>query len=160
MPIPPYIREIRRHIGHGKLYLPAVNAIVINDRRELLLHKSRDTGTWLTIGGFVDPLEEPAVAVVREVFEETGVRVQPLRVTGVYAGPEVNYPNGDQCIYLTISFLCKPLGGEPHVNDDESLDVAYFPLDALPPLREDHQMRLKHALADRAEAFFFTSPKS
>ncbi len=154
MPIPPYIREIRRQIGHGKLYLPAINAIVINDRREQLLHKSCDTGTWLTIGGFVDPLEEPADAVVREVFEETAVRVEPVRVTGVYAGPEITYPNGDQCIYFTISFLCKPLSGEPHVNDDESLDVAYFPLDALPPLREDHQMRLKHALADRAEAFF------
>lgn len=154
MPVPPYILEIRKKIGHDKLYVPAVNALVINERREILLQKSRDTGAWLTIGGFADPLENPADAAVREVFEETGVRVAPLRVTGVYAGPEVVYRNGDHCVYLTISFLCKPLEGEPRVNDDESLEVAYFPLDALPPLPKDHLERLRHALDDRSEAYF------
>jgi len=156
MPVPQYIVELRRHIGHQTLFLPAVNALVINDRREILLQKNKDTGTWLTIGGMIDPGEEPADAAVREVYEETSVRVVPVRVTGVYAGPEVLYPNGDHCIYQTISFLCRPVEGQPRVNDDESLDVAYFPLDALPLLRPDHTLRLQHAVAGHLEAFFAT----
>jgi 8-oxo-dGTP pyrophosphatase MutT (NUDIX family) len=157
MPVPQYIIEMRRHIGREMLYLPAVNALVINDRREILLHKNKDTGTWLTIGGMIDPGEEPADAAVREVFEETSVRVVPIRVTGVYAGPDILYPNGDHCIYLTISFLCRPIDGQPRVNDDESLDVAYFPLNALPQMREDHEIRLRHALTGQPEAFFATA---
>ena len=159
MPVPQYILEMRRQIGRQMLYLPAVNALVINDRREILLQKSKDTGTWLTIGGMIEPGEEPADAAIREVYEETSVRVEPVRVTGVYAGPEVLYPNGDHCIFQTVSFLCRAIEGQPRVNDDESLDVAYFSLDALPPLREDHQMRLRHALSDQLEAFFATGKR-
>jgi 8-oxo-dGTP pyrophosphatase MutT (NUDIX family) len=154
MPIPPYIIEMRRHIGHRMLYLPAIKAVVINDKQEILLQKSRDTGTWMTIGGMIEPGEEPADAAVREVFEETAVRVAPIRVIGVYAGPEVTYPNADHIICQTIAFLCNPLDGSPRVNDDESLDVAYFPLNALPSLREDHRLAIQHAMAGKLEAFF------
>ena len=57
--------------------MPGVTAIVINDRDEILLHRSTDTGEWALIGGAMDPGEEPANAVVREVQEETGLLVIP-----------------------------------------------------------------------------------
>jgi 8-oxo-dGTP pyrophosphatase MutT (NUDIX family) len=159
MPVSPYILELRRHIGHQMLCLPGIKALVINDRREILLQKNRDTGTWMPIGGTVEPGEQPADAAVREVFEETAVRVAAIRLIGVYAGPDVTYPNGDHVIYQTLSFLCKPISGTPRVNDDESLDVAYFPLNALPPLRADQELAIEHALANRPEAFFISSQK-
>jgi len=48
------------------------------------------------------------------------------------------YPNGDQVQYLDLCFRCRPIRGEARVNDDESTDVGWFSLDALPdiPARE------------------------
>src|SRR5205814_6444052 len=98
-----------------------------------------DTGKWSLIGGMVEPGEEPADAVVRELYEETGLRVEPVRVIGVYTTPVIRYPNGDQAQYVITAFRCRVIEGEPRVNDDESLEVRYFAPDALPELRADHR---------------------
>ena len=154
MAISPYIKKLREKIGHDLLMLPSVCGIVINDRGEMLLQKSKDTGTWMTIGGVAEPGEEPADAVVREVFEETGVTVRPLHIVSVANTPEVTYPNGDRVQYVIVTFLCEPMAGEPHVHDDESLEIRYFSTDALPTLRKDQRLRVEMALSGRVEAFF------
>jgi 8-oxo-dGTP pyrophosphatase MutT (NUDIX family) len=148
MGISNYIRHVRRKIGHDLLLLPAISAIIINDRDEVLLHRSSDDGKWYTIGGAVEPGEDPADAAVREAKEETGLDVVPERIVGVYASPEVEYPNKDLCVYIAIAFRCRPVGGTLHVADDESLEVAYFPTDALPDLRDDQRRRVLEALKD------------
>jgi hypothetical protein len=66
----------------------------------------------------------------------------------------VTYRNGDRAHYLTLVFRCRPLGGEPRVNDDETTDVRYFALDALPELRADHRRNIECALRDVPEAAF------
>ena len=103
----------------------------------------------------IDPGEQPADAVVREVLEETAVRVAPTRITGVYLTPEVRYPNGDLVQYVITAFECVSEPGDlPRVNDDESLAVGYFPLDALPDLSPAHLERITHAVRQQAAAFF------
>ncbi len=148
-----YIKKLRTHIGHDLLLLPAVSAMIFNERRELLLHQASDDRRWYLIGGAIDPGENPADACVREVREETGLIVVPQRLIGVYTSPEVVYPNGDRCIYVGTTFRCRVTGGELRVADDESLDVRYFPLDALPELRADQLERVEHALVE-GPAFF------
>ncbi len=65
---------------------------------------------------------------MREIREETALEVVPERIVGVYSGPEfvVRYPNGDEAAILSITFACRPVAGEPRVNDDESLEIRYF----------------------------------
>jgi 8-oxo-dGTP pyrophosphatase MutT (NUDIX family) len=82
------------------------------------------------------------------VLEETGVRVAVERLTGVYLSRVITYVNGDQAQYVATAFRCRPVSGVPHVADDESLEVRYFPLDALPELRAEHVERIRHAAAD------------
>lgn len=157
MPIPPFIKSLRKKIGHDPLFLPGVWALVIqenHDRRDILLHRRADTGGWAVLGGLPEPGEHPADAVVREVYEESGVTVEPIRVAGVYSTPLLTFPNGDQCHYIITTFVCRPISGEPKVNDDESLEVRYFPLEDLPPLNEAHRSRIEHALQDKPGAFF------
>jgi len=154
MAISPYIKRLREKIGHDLLMLPSVCGIVINERGEVLLQKSKDTGTWMTIGGVAEPGEEPADAVVREVFEETGVTVEPLRILSVTNTPVVTYPNGDRVQYVIATFLCRPISGVAHVHDDESLEIRYFAPDALPELRADQRLRVEMALSGRRDAFF------
>ncbi len=155
MAVPPHVAEIRALVGDRLLLLPAVCAVVVDDRGEVLLHRRADTGGWALPGGIVDPGEQPADAVVREICEETGVRVVPDRVTGVYLSPEVRYANGDRAQYVVTAFACTPRPGDvPRVADDESLEVGYHPLDALPELPRGHLERLGHAVAARGRAHF------
>jgi 8-oxo-dGTP diphosphatase len=150
-----YVAKLRARVGHDLLLLPAVCALAFNEIGELLVHQRSDTGRWSLPGGAVDPGEQPADAVVREVLEETGVRVAPTRITGVYLTPEVRYPNGDLVQYVITAFECTSDPGDlPRVNDDESLAVGYFALDALPDLLPAHLERITHAGRQQAAAFF------
>ena len=154
MTTPRFITDIRAHIGHDPLWLPGVSAVVTNDQGEILLGRRADTGRWSLISGIPEPGEEPAAAIVREVLEETGVRVAPERITSVTVSPEVTYPNGDRCQYLNITFACRALTGTATVNDDESLAVGWFRPDAHPPLDDIATLRLQRALAGETAAWF------
>lgn len=153
MPIPEFILDVRRMIGTHPLWLPGVTAVV---RRgdELLLVRRADDGEWTPVTGIVDPAEEPAVAARREALEETGVEVRVDRLAGVMVVPEVVYPNGDRASYLDLTFHCTWLSGEAHVADDESSDVRWWPLDALPTMRPEFHERIASALSGEERARF------
>jgi hypothetical protein len=70
------------------------------------------------------------------------------RVVLVQALERVTYDNGDTCQFMDTTFRCRAVGGEARVNDDESLDVGWFAVDALPELNEFGMFRIKQALSD------------
>ena len=148
MATPDFIRTLRTSIGHDPLWLPGVSVVVLDDDGRVLLNRRSDNGKWSLIGGIPEPGEQPAACAVREVEEETGVRCAVERVIVVQALKPVTYENGDVCQYMDITFRCRALGGEARVNDDESLEVGWFELDALPPLQEFALFRIKQAQSD------------
>ena len=149
MPVSSYIAGLRAHIGHDLLMLPSVSAVVRNDAGQVLLARRSDNGRWSLPAGVVDPGEQPAAAALREVFEETGVHCETERVVSVHAMREpITYPNGDVCQFMDITFACRAIGGEAHVHDEESTEVGWFSVDALPKLRDFALFRLKQALGD------------
>jgi 8-oxo-dGTP pyrophosphatase MutT (NUDIX family) len=145
MPISPYVLDLRERVGHGLLLLPGVTAVVFDDAGRVLLNERSDNGQWALIAGVMDPGEQPAETIVREVYEETAVRVVPERITSVLTQP-VTYPNGDRCEYVDITFRCRAVGGDARVNDDESLAVGWFALDDLPPIGDLVRHRIECAL--------------
>ncbi|NUK00372.1 NUDIX domain-containing protein [Streptomyces lunaelactis] len=149
MATPDFIRQIRATAGHQLLLLPGVSAVVFDDEGRVLLGRRADTGNWSIIGGIPEPGEQPAETAVREVYEETAVRCVAERVVLVQGlRKPVTYPNGDQCQYMDITFRCRAVGGEARVNDDESLEVGWFSVDALPELKEFAHFRIKQALTE------------
>jgi ADP-ribose pyrophosphatase YjhB (NUDIX family) len=128
MAISPYVRALRGRVGSARLLLPSVTALVFDDEGRLLLVRQRDGDVWSTPGGGMEPDESPADAVVRETWEETGLRVEPRRVAGVYGGPEfiVRYPGGDESQYVMIVFECAVTGGRPRPDGEETLEVRYW----------------------------------
>lgn len=152
MPIPPFITALRERVGHDLLWLSGVTAVVLDHEDRVLLTHRSDTHLWALVSGILEPGEEPAVALVREVQEETGVDVVVEGLAAVRAGEQMSYPNGDRAQYLDLLFVCRATGGEAHVADDESLDVGWYPLDALPePLGHSTRERLEDVLAFRAD---------
>ncbi|MFG2171647.1 NUDIX domain-containing protein [Streptomyces niveus] len=154
MGTPDFIQELRETAGHQLLFLPGVSAIVFDDDGRVLLGRRADTGNWSIIGGIPEPGEQPAMTAEREVYEETAVRCEAERVVLVQALPEpVTYSNGDRCQYMDITLRCRATGGEARVNDDESLEVGWFSVDALPELREFARFRIKQAMEDEPTWF-------
>ena len=154
MAVSAYIRKIREKIGHEMLLLPAVSAIIVDERNRVLLHRSSDDGKWYTIGGAIDPGEEPAAAAVREAREETGLIVEPVRVVAVKTFEPMLYPNGDQAVYVGIAFLCRIVGGDLHVADDESLELRFFAEGEFPELHPGQLEEVKYALSGNLATMF------
>ena len=156
-PVPDFIVDIRRKIGHDPLWLPGVTA-VIRRGDEILLVKRADNGRWTPVTGIADPGEEPAVTAAREAMEETGVRIRVDRLAATSVHPEVVYDNGDRAAYLDLTFACTWLEGEAHVADDESVEVRWWPLDDLPPMAETMLRRIEAASSGEREARFVVPP--
>ncbi|MFJ3496272.1 NUDIX hydrolase [Streptomyces sp. NPDC086091] len=153
MATPDFIRTIRASAGSQLLWLPGVTAIVFDDEGRVLLGRRTDTREWAVIGGIPEPGEQPARCAVREVHEETAVHCEVERVVLVQAMEPVMYDNGDVCQYMDITFRCRAVGGEARVNDDESLEVGWFAVDALPDLNAFGRFRIKQALSDEPTWF-------
>jgi 8-oxo-dGTP pyrophosphatase MutT (NUDIX family) len=155
MPTPEFVSQLREFIGHRPLWLSVAIGVVLDSEDRVLLHRRSDTGRWALPGGIIDPGEQPADAVVREVFEETSVLVEPQVLTSVSVSGEVTYPNGDQVQYLELTFRCKQVGGTAGVNDGESIEVGWHPVrgGAADLSQRDLQL-IDTALDDEAAAAF------
>ncbi|MEU5663207.1 NUDIX hydrolase [Streptomyces longwoodensis] len=158
MATPDFIRTLRASAGRQLLWLPGVTALVFDDEGRVLLNRRTDTRKWSVIGGIPEPGEQPAACAVREVLEETAVRCVVERVVLVQALTPVTYENGDVCQFMDITLRCRAVGGQARVNDDESLEVGWFAVDALPELNEFGLTRIKQALSDAPTWFDPTSP--
>ena len=134
--ISPYIKAMRERIGNELLLVPTVAVLVRDDVGRLLLVRSVDTGMWQTIGGTIEPDEDPADAAVREAREEAGVDVELRGILAVTGGPEfrLTYPNGDLCSCVTIIYGAVIVGGAPAPDQDEVVDVGWFGVAELPDL--------------------------
>jgi len=128
MPISEYLRNLRSKVGPTLLLVPSVTGLVFDDDGRILLVRHSNGGVWVAPGGAIDPGETPQDAVVREVWEETGLHVNPIRLCGVFAGPEfhVRYVNADEVSYVMAVFECDRVRGQLRADQDEVLEARYF----------------------------------
>ncbi|WP_369696575.1 NUDIX domain-containing protein [Nocardiopsis sp. YSL2] len=133
-----------------------MNAVVVDHSGSVLLQKRSDNREWSLLSGILDPGEQPADGVVREVLEETGVQVVPECLVSVTVSPAVRHPHGDRAQYLELTFRCRPVDHlqEAHAADDESLEVAWFAPDRLPHMSRRIQDRIELVLSGRTTAWF------
>ena len=154
MPAPDYVLKLRKKIGNDPLWVPGVRGVVVDAAGRVLLAQRADNRQWALVSGMLEPGDQPARGLVREIFEETAVVAEPERVVSVGAvGPFTN-PNGDVCEFLDVVFLCRYVSGTARVNDDESLAVGWFGLDELPELMAGHLTSIHRALASAEAAHF------
>ena len=128
MAISSYIKTLRRHIGRELLILPSVTAIIFDESNRVLLARHADTKQWVAPGGSIEPNEKPVEALIRETLEETGLRVKPTKILGVFGGPEfeVIYSNGDRVTYVMTVYECKIVGGELKPDNSETLELRHI----------------------------------
>ncbi|MFX1538592.1 MAG: NUDIX domain-containing protein [Promethearchaeota archaeon] len=86
------------------------DAAVIDETGKILLIQRADNKKWAMPGGLFEVGETPAEGVVRETFEETGVRCQAVTLIGVFDSRfwGTSFPHH----LYQFMFLCKPLNDE------------------------------------------------
>lgn len=154
MATPEFIVALRKHIGHAPLSLPSVTAVVLDDAGRVLLNQRSDDRRWSLLAGVLEPGEQPAAGAIREVYEETAVEVVVERILSVEALELRRISNGDQVYWFEVGLACRAVGGEARVNDDESIDVAWFEPGAVPDIGARQRRYLELALDPAAEPYF------
>jgi ADP-ribose pyrophosphatase YjhB (NUDIX family) len=107
----------------------AVGAVVGNEKGELLLIQRADSGVWLYPTGWCDMGYSPAEVVVKEVHEETGIEVEPVRIIAVIDGVRNQFT---RVPLYSLVFHCRVIGGELRPHPLETRDVGFFARDSLP----------------------------
>lgn len=155
-PTAEYYALLRPHIGHEPILLPGTAACIFDKQGHILLQKRSDCGLWGLPGGAQDLGESAAQTIIREVHEETGLHVAPVRLVGIYSNPALGriLANGDQVQPIVACFEAQIVGGELHTDSPETLDLAYFALDNLPPMLDCCRTKARDAFAGRRAAFF------
>jgi len=111
---------------------PQVAAAVLVQQNGTILLARRifnpNTGDWTLPAGFVDAHENPKDAAIRECLEETGLVVRIIRLRDIISGRE-----HDRGADMVIVYDAEIIGGKLSAGDDAD-EVAFFPLNQLPPL--------------------------
>ena len=114
--------------------------IVIDHYGDVLLIQRNDTRTLAPPGGSSEIGELPTETVEREVKEETGLIVMPVRLVGLYYFPTTKQN------YLSFCFRCIMRGGQIK-KTEEALQAGFFKANPLPgPMLEFHKKRVSQSL--------------
>jgi 8-oxo-dGTP pyrophosphatase MutT (NUDIX family) len=102
--------------------VPACGTVTVDDAGRILMQRRRDTGQWALPMGKMEIGETPAQCAVRETEEETGVRVEPVGILGIYSDPGhiVAYTDGEIRQEYEVMLIARPVGGRPEANDEAS----------------------------------------
>ncbi len=104
--------------------IPCVGAVVFDAAGALLLVKRGHEparGRWSLPGGRVEPGESHEAAVIREVFEETGLDITVVREVGTVCRAA---PGGGT--YVIRDFLGRLVEGRTPVGNDDADEARFF----------------------------------
>lgn len=116
--------------------------ILIEDGKVLLIRRAREPfkGEWAIPGGKIEDDETAEQCARREMKEETGLDVEPVKLTGIYSDPKRD-PRG----IITAAYLMRRIGGQVKAGDDAG-EARWFELTALPKLCTDHGKIVEDAM--------------
>ncbi|MEI5906429.1 NUDIX hydrolase [Bacillus spongiae] len=141
-----YYKYLRQYVGHKPLILPGSVVIILNEQNEVLLQKRHD-GCWGLPGGLMDLGESFEEVAKREVFEETGLIVENLKLLNVFSGSEyyLKVPNGDELYSVTAVYYSSDISGDMKIDYNESEKIEYFSMCHLPKeLTDEYRGFIEH----------------
>ena len=107
----------------------AVAAVVANDKNEILLTQRADSGVWLYPVGWADVGYSASEVAIKEVYEETGIEVEPVSLIAVFDGLRLGFA---RVPLYSLVFHCRMIGGELRGHPLETRQVGFFSREDLP----------------------------
>ena len=128
--------------SHYKQPSITVDAIIPKLSSILLIKRKKDPykDTLALPGGFVEYSETAEQAIIREVFEETSLKIHVLDILGIYSDPKRD-PRGH---VMTIVFISKIYGGK-ELQGDDAKEIHWVKLKELDTIKLafDHSLIIK-----------------
>lgn len=128
---------------------PTVTAdcVVITKEVEpkVLLIKRRNPpfkGSWAFPGGFMNMDETAEQCAIRELEEETGLKIEDIVQIGAYSKVDRD-PRGRT---VTVACLVRIDSPVAVIGQDDAAKAEWFPLSTLPPLAFDHEEIMRDAM--------------
>jgi len=131
-----------------------VDAAVFNPQREILLIQRKDNNHWAMPGGIAEVGQTLAEAVLRELWEEAGLRGRVVRLLGLFDGRRWLSKTKVHLIHPVFQVECASYTPVPGI---EAVDARFFSRAALPtPMHYGHDLRVPKCfeLLDQAETYF------
>jgi len=106
-------------------------ALIIKDRKILLVHNTKHNRLRIEPpGGKREGNEDLEECIIREVKEELGIRIQPIKLFGVF---ETNSPEGDFKVYMYFS----EIKGEPTLMEPDKISkFGWYSFDDMKKFKE------------------------
>jgi ADP-ribose pyrophosphatase YjhB (NUDIX family) len=107
---------------YPKRPLVGVGALIFRRDRILMAQRGKDPlkGWWSLPGGALELGESLEAAVCREVLEETGLEVEPVRLFEVFERIIRDAAGAPEYHYVLIDYICRVTGGKLFPGDDVS----------------------------------------
>ena len=127
-----------------------VGALVVNDKGEILLVRSYKWGSKYTVpGGHIELGERSETAIKREVREEVGLEVEPIRLLlvqeAIYPPDYVKHEH-----YIFLDYLCRTNSSKVELDGNEIQEYIWrLPKDALQLDLESFTRNLVEAYASQ-----------
>jgi ADP-ribose pyrophosphatase YjhB (NUDIX family) len=130
-----YIGKLRSVVGHQKLIVPSIRAIIEDNNGHILFIERKGEGKWGMPAGSIEVDESIYDCLVREVKEETGLDVMSAKMVAIYSHPKYGMKNkfGDEYQLFECLFLVDSWTGSLRHSSDETSGAAFFPTDDIPP---------------------------
>jgi hypothetical protein len=109
-----YVGQLRKLVGHMKLIVPSIRAIIQDEKSNILF--------------------------IREVREETGLQVHSATLIAIYTDPRYSITNSYGDEYQGVEFLYRvdDWSGQLSRETDETLNAEFYSLDRLPQLEKGY----------------------
>jgi 8-oxo-dGTP pyrophosphatase MutT (NUDIX family) len=132
-----YLWRLRQAVGNDLVLMPGAMVAVQRDDQRVLLTKRADDETWCLPAGAAEPGGSFARTAIDELAEETGIEVSerdliPFGCLSEAEAHTIHYPNGDVTHCFALCFLARAWRGEARPDQQESTEVKFVNLDALP----------------------------
>ena len=110
----------------------------------LLIERGADPykGCWAFPGGFMNMDETTEECAIRELEEETGMKVKDLQQIGAYSKVDRD-PRGRTITVAYLAVIDAPIAV---TGQDDAAKAQWWPIDALPPLAFDHEEIMRDAI--------------
>jgi len=146
--------RIGRSVG---LKVGCAAAVFDESGTKLLMTRRTDNGQWYLPGSGMEPGESASECCLREVLQETGLRVSISRLIGIYSTPGRIVVYSDENIFQFVSlFFEATIEGGSLGLSDETTDYGFYTQAEIGGLNvmESQVERMPDAFADRQAAFF------
>lgn len=131
------VETIRELFEHEKGYQTPkidVRGVIFRDNTILMVQEKIDH-CWSLPGGWSDIGYTANEIAVKEVWEESGLKVEPVRLLAVLDKKRHAHPSSPWYTYK-LFILCREIGGSLQAGM-ETLGADFYPLDNLPQLSTD-----------------------